>query len=232
MWRNIPFSKFPKTPLQQVLDLVLDASALARRADQLLKLPPEEQISLAVKLIEEGISLDGAMQEFYLGLEEYFGGLVYWINDSNSEALDDYGAVSYVFPNYHTGTTMMLFWATTTVMWSGICQLYCLLGSLTTLVPTVDGKLTGQFCDDGDKQEFILQHFSRFSDFRTMACNVCRSVEFCMQEELGMSSMSCPLSMIIKGLECWPGFESEISWAKSKLERIYRNGMRIVKFVK
>jgi hypothetical protein len=90
------------------------------------------------------------------------------------------------------------------------------------------GKLTGHL---GVTGMFELPALSRFSAFPEMVRNVCQSVEFCLQEELGLSTMVCPLVMIIDSLRSWPGFDLEIVWAQNALGSIQNKGVKSVKYL-
>jgi hypothetical protein len=229
---TLPFSKFPKAPFQQILDLILEAPMILTRANQLKTMPLEEQLPFAIELLQDCLCVEDGIRKLYLHLEMTGGGPAYWPTTSNQ--LGDIGDLlptTYAFPNLRTGMTMILSWAALTVFWSGLCHLYQHVGFLTPLTPTVDGKLTGQFTANGVTQQFSLPVPSRFVEFPTMAQNVCRSVEFCMQDELGMTILACPLTMIIAGLASWPGFEREIALAKSMLACIQRKGMNIVQYI-
>jgi hypothetical protein len=230
-WKTLPFTKLPKTPLQRVIDLLLEAPVIQTRVDKLPALQPSEHVPVLISIIEHCLAVDEGMQDLYLDLESSVGSPIYWPNTSIQPGdVDALFPDSFVFPDYRTGTTMMLSWATLTILWSGICHLYRYVALLTPLTPTASGKLTGSYVKDGQTHKFEIPTSARYEEFPTMARNVCKSVEFCMQDELGLVTLACPLMMVVEALGSWPGFEGEIWWAKERLRSVKGRGMKIAEF--
>jgi hypothetical protein len=227
-WKILPFTKLPKSPLQRVLDLLLEAPVIQTRVDKLPTLPLSEHVPVVISILEDCVVVDEGMQDLYLNLESSESSPIYWLNTSiqpgdNDELFPD----SYAFPNYRTGTTMMLSWSTLTILWSGMCHLYRYISFLT---PTASGKLTGSYTKDGQTHDFEIPTSARYEEFPTMARNVCKSVEFCMQDELGLATLACPLMMVVEALGSWPGCEGEIGWARERLGKVKGKGMKIAEF--
>jgi len=61
-----------------------------------------------------------------------------------------------------------------------------------------------------------------------MARNVYHSVDYCLQYELGVPVIACPLAIVIEGLDGWPGLEKEYAQAKNMLAGTKRKGMNII----
>lgn len=189
----------------------------------------EDQLPFAVGLLQDCLHIDEEMQMIILESEIIAGGLTHWPAASSSLGmLNDIFSESYTFPNIGTAVTMMISWAALTVFWSGLCQLYYLVGCLTILAPTEDGRFSGHYTIDGVEHYISLPLPGRFADFPTMARNVCRSVEFCLSNEVGMTILTPPLTMVIEGLGSWPGQENEVARARGLLEWIKGSGVSIV----
>jgi hypothetical protein len=224
-----------------VLDLLLEAPLIIRKSDQVSRIDKERRVPFLVELLQDCITLDDKIQDLLLEFELSAGGLLYWAVPSKlavvTEVLDapvdsdELSSLSYEFPTVQTGTTMMLCWAGLTILWSGVCHIYESISHLTTLSPTVDGKLEGQFNTDGYSQTFQIPLSTRFTGFPTLARNVCQSVEFCLRDEMSAPTMIAPLAMVVDGLSSWPGFDKEVAWARSQLLDIQNRGMNIVKYL-
>lgn len=222
--------------------MLLEGPLILRRVDHLHTLTREKHLPFAVDLIQDCISLDDEMQRLLLDLERSEGGPLYWVVPSKqpnvTEVLDgridndDLFSVSYEFHNPQMGITLMISWATLTILWSGVCHLYEYLDQITTITPILNGRLTGSFVTNGRTHMFAVPPPTRFKDFPEMARNVCQSVEFCMQDSLGVSAMVGPLNMIIDAWSSWPGFEREIAWTKKILILIQNQGVKMVKYIR
>jgi hypothetical protein len=232
---TIPFTKqLKKAPLQKVLDLLLEGSSLLRRADHLQGITKYKRLRYAVDLLQDCIALDGEMDKFLKELESSADARLHWLVpprtifavQSFSSSLDD----AFEFYDLRTATTLMLSWATLTILWSGICHLYEFLAQETVLVPTMDGKLVGHFPDA--KQQFEILQPTRFKEFPTMARNVLGAVIFCLCDEWGIPATVAPLNMIIDAWSSWPGFEHEIAGANTILDMVEKKGMRIVTYIR
>jgi hypothetical protein len=224
-----------------LIDLLLEGSVVIRKENQLSKMEREKRIPFLIDMLQDCIVLDTKMEEFLHEFELFEGGLLYWAVPSKSLGVTETKEIpfddeelfylSYEFPTVRIGTTMMLSWASMTILWSGLCHIYEGLDQLTTLSPTADGKLEGQYTIDGQSRTFQLPPSTRFKDFPTLARNVCQSAEFCLRDEIGIPSMIAPLTMVIDALRSWPGLEKEIAWARSMLLEIRNRGMEIVKYL-
>lgn len=182
------------------------------------------------------------MQKLLLDLEGFEGGPSYWavpskqpnVTEAAGERVDndDIFSVLYEFANPQIGATLMISWAALAVLWSGACHLYEHLGQITATTPSQDGKLTGSFVSNGSSHIFAVQSPNRFKGFAEMTRNVCQSVEFCMQDRLGMPAMVAPLNMILDVWSSWPGFERETAWTNRILVLIQSKGMKMVKYIR
>lgn len=237
----MPFSAKPKSPFDRLIDILLEAPRLLRKADQLANVPPQLMLQEAVDLLKGCWEADRDLTLFYDQLKDFAKGPLYWplfANTSDTKSMTQSNGlfpVSFQFIDIRIGTTLALYWATLTILWSGMCHLYELIGNLTLLNPTVNGQLAGTIMASpkhDDSGEFTLPTPGHCKDFRTVAHNVCQSVEFCMNDEAGVGAMVAPLNMVIDALVSWPGYDREVLWAKEALERIQKRGMRSIQYLR
>lgn len=210
------------------MDHLLEAPNILARAESIVRLPPSELAGSAVELLQDCIKVESGLQE----LSKYFeaagacSSRITSFCSSPKEMVKSFTAER--VPKARTDTATILTWAGLTVFWSGISRLYGLVGYLTALTPTVTGALTGQYVEKGVTKQFYLPDPRGFMDFATMARKVYGSVKLCMEDELSILMLSCPLHMIIEGLSTWPGYEYDIAQAKDVLTCIQKKGMKIV----
>lgn len=224
-----------------MLDLLLEGSMLLKKVKQLVHMDREELISFLVEMLQDCIDLDDKMTEFILEFEVLEGGPVYWAVPSKPpdvvEMLDaqvlneGLNSPSFQFPTVRIGTTMMLYWASQTILWSGTCHLYDTLDYLATPSPNMNGMLEGHYTTGGRSQAFQIPLSTRFREFPALARNVCQSVEFCMRDEMSIPSMIAPLNMILGPLNSWTGFDKEVAWAQSLLLEVQKRGMKIIEYL-
>jgi hypothetical protein len=220
--------------MQEVLDLLLESTIGGNKAFRLQEVPVEERVPAIVGILEEFIALDQKTIKVHRDLELCEGTPLYWAQN-NIQSVEGEGksfTKSFTFANHHTGMTMMFSWALTTTLWSGMLRLYRYLATLTPLTTTVEGGVKGTFMTEGEEREFLLPSPDSFADFPTMAHNVYRSVDYCIQDEMGMMTVVCPLIMTLYGLGGWPGYEKDIAWGNDMLARARRKGVRIINFLK
>lgn len=166
--------------------------------------------------------------------------------------------ISLHFPNLGTARTIILYWATLTMLWSGLYQLYGLIYALKETIldpnsnseheredhntntpppPTPSATKFDSNTNDTDAENLTFQitHLPPLDDhrrdFASMARNVCQSVEYCMQEEmlgLGPIILPAPLGIVIDTMKGYESFAKEVRWARRVMRRISEGGLRIL----
>jgi hypothetical protein len=223
------------------MDLLLEGSMILKKVDQLPKIGREKLVPFLVDMLQDCITLDDKMRQFLLEFELFEDGPLHWAVPSKTPVVaevldspvynDEFNSLSFEFPTVRIGTTMMLYWASLVILWSGACRIYETLDNLATLTPITDGKLEGHFTTDKHTQTFQIPLSTRFKPFPTLARNICQSVEFCLRDEMGIPNMIAPLNMIISPLKSWPGLDKEIAWAQSLLLHVQNRGMKIIRYL-
>jgi hypothetical protein len=229
-WKVLPFSISGKGTFDHLLDLLLEVPVILHDLTKMLSLPPKDQLRPAVDLLNSCIILDGELQLFSHMVESLSRNPLYWEVPSASGS--ELYPICYSFTDSQAATTMGLYWGTMAMGWSGMCHLYRHVTDLTTLKPTSDGFLTGRFSsEDGSAENFLLPIPTRCKDFATVARNVCKSVEYCFQNENALPGMVAPLHMVLDVLNGWPGFEQEVKWIIDTLATMKKRGMKIMQYL-
>lgn len=226
IWMEVPFSQSPKRLIDRVADCLAQAPTIFNKTDRIKDLQPMEQLELANNLASQCWDLDWMMQKCYEELRLTVDGPLYWSEVPRSGSLPDETGqkklfpVVYKFPNVKTASTLMIYWATLVMLWSGLSDLYGLIDSIVN-----DSTAT-------ERQELELPPLS---DFLSMAWHVCRSVDYCMQEDMmavGSFVVASPLVLVIGTLRDNPHCQQEVSWMRAALGQVQGRGLRIFQHVR
>lgn len=238
-WLEIPFSVSSKTPLDLLLDLLLEAPELQVRADKLSGLQsPQVVLETALVLCQDCWNLDARLEQFFQNLLGYFDGPLYWLisqGDSmtlvgNGTCRTDFPHLAYHFPDIRIAQIMLLYWSALAMLRSGIAHLNQLTSSIAPPI-NADCQLPGGTEDFESVARLPTIHDL---DYAEQARNVCRSIGYCMQEDmitLGLAVVTAPLKIVIDVFESWEGYESEINWCKKRLGVVENRGIRVAKYL-
>lgn len=259
-WREIPWQTSSKSPFDQVIDFMLQAPAIFQQGDLLDHLRPPERLLTALRMIDQCWRLDAALEKFHEGLIESVPGPLYWPQFSKvaSPADDsDRGKVfpiAFHFPSWKIAITLMFYWSTMLMLWSGLTQLYGLIATIQ-LDETPDNDSPGIIGNTSDESKIeddsnydddvrslgsvelvtsrlpLLEHRE---EYLSLACNICQSVEYCTQDEMvgwGRISVTAPLSIAIEYLRQDPRRGRELSWARAALHRNSKSELRILDYL-
>jgi hypothetical protein len=224
-----------KGTFDQLLDILLDVPVILQQLTNMHLLPMESQLQTAVRLLQSCIKLDGELQLFSYKIESLSQKLLYWEVQSSGIECQHTDTVlfpsCFAFTDSQAATTMVLYWGVLAMDWSGMCHLYRHISQLTTLTPTTDEFLAGQCSSggvDGLVENFLLPVPTRCKDFASVARKVLKSVDYCFQDHHALPGLVAPLNMVIDVLSGWPGFESEVEWARGNMDRMRQKGLKIM----
>lgn len=187
-----------------------------------------DQLALANKLIRQCWDLDWTLQKCYEEIQLAATGPLYWSvlsrkDDQTHEAREGkLFPVAYQFPDAKIASTLMMYWASLVMLWSGLCHLYQHIDSIINDESTAE------------RQDHDLPPLDHRADFLSMAWHVCRSVEYCMQKEmmtLGTLVVSTPLAITIGAIRDNPRCKREVAWMRTALGQVRDRGLRIFEYV-
>ena len=184
--------------------------------------PSSDPMGLYVKLtalVDRGWELDARFAAFFTGLEKTHPGPLYTPQLSEEEQLvDEEEELGKVFPvafhftNLQTAHLCMMYWASTSILWSGMAVAYAFLtayGFGAELPP--------------------LEHRA---DRTVPVKNICQSIEYCFRDEhqsTGKTSAIFPLKVAIETLNDSKGCERELAWANEVMKKV-GGSARLMKF--
>jgi hypothetical protein len=233
-WKTIPFSIDPKTDLDDLLDLLLDEVSLIQQGSVLANLPIHEQLPATIELLNKCWRFDDQMEQFYNHLKSRNPNPLYWpilLSDNdrkkdNSNILD---LTSFEFCSVTVSVNLILYWASLTVLWSGMSRLYDVLAELAgSQFPSIANSL-------GNKdlyEKLKVPDRGHIQNFIATAHKVCFSTAFGLREEFGVQIVVAPLVMIRQALRPWNRYFEEVAWVESKLEQLEGKGLILLKYSK
>ncbi|KAH6716682.1 hypothetical protein BKA61DRAFT_546089 [Leptodontidium sp. MPI-SDFR-AT-0119] len=239
-WLSHPWKGHQKHISQQLLDLMAETASLIEFAYQTVGNPelqarPDILLTTILGIVGQSWKLDVKLRAFYRRLEKTTAGPLFWsklstkpVDIDESQESANIFPVAYQFPTMTVAHSCMVFWATTSILWSGQKALYSLLAAykaqLDMLTPPGNGPPNLGF----DLSE--LPSLENRVDVSVLAKNICQSVEFCMNAgPMTPTSAVFPLKVAIETLCADPTCAKELVWAEEIMERIRTGtGVRII----
>lgn len=194
---------------------------------------PELKLERAIEIAKLCWQVDENLRCFFDEIEASTNGPLYWpafptrsgkIRDLEDES-EELFPVEYHFSDLRTATTLVFYWSMQLILYSGMSQLYGLFDQLTGGLYMDWNNLIEPETNLCFAQKLGLPPLGNRTDILTPARNICQSVEFCVQDDLGISAVTGPLNIVINLLIPWPGYEGEIKWAKKALKRLRLHGV-------
>ncbi|EKV17055.1 hypothetical protein PDIG_17050 [Penicillium digitatum PHI26] len=205
-----PWAGTPKTSHDQVIDCLAQAPVILESIRSLPLLSITQQVDLLQYLICKCWRIDKQLDLTY---DQIRSQDLYWrVPSSQAPTLFP---VVFCFRNAQIAATLTLLWATRTLLWSGLCNIYQHLESIPGPVAGYEGSVRG----------------SRCGEYLSVAHQVCQSVEYFLRDDMllaGPLSVSPALGIVLDSLRNRPGHGPEIAWIQSALEVVRRKGLRVL----
>ena len=232
-WIDGPWTDRPKRPMDALLDHLARAPGIFNQVHDLKKRAPHEILPTALLIIKQCWEVDRDMRTFYENLDGSIPGPLYWPEFSRTRGTADEKAlfpISFHFPDLNIANILTIYWATSTILWSGMSQLYRLVQTLDSTESTPKRDINGSSHSDPSQ----LPSLDHRLDYRSPARNVCQSVEYCVQDQMlgfGISSVVAPLTILAESLRDDPKFGRENLWISQVLKRVDEQGIRILRHI-
>ena len=206
-WLELPWRSVQKSAFDRLLDLVLQAPALIRRGEDIGKAGPDCQGTLAAQLFNDCLELDRQLEEFYGSIIEEADRPIFWPVPSNQDQ-PWMPRLRYEFIEYDVATTVILKWACSLMVRSGLCALPGLLTYFTQV-----GALP--------ETENVDITMSDIRDLPKLAQNILQAGEYCLDKEsngLRAPAICAPLAITIETLREWPHCQNQYQSARQALQ--------------
>ena len=222
-WLKIPWKYNPKSRFDELLDIVSEAPAIFRRADDFQMLDPVKRPSAACAVIRDCWRVDETLHTFYREFSAAATGPLYWEEPSKKSFVHDIDDVflfpkAYHFPDIDTGKTLVFYWATLTMLWTGMFRLYHLVAALEQA-----GVSTPEIAE--------LPPLKQKANFIAPARNVLQSVEYMLEDRLlglGPLSIVAPVSIVVETIRDFPQYAHEVTWGDEVLVEVKERGLQIL----
>lgn len=255
-WIDLPWKDIPKTPFDQLLDLMAIGTNIKRWIYEMEGLESNRRLLEALRIINVCWKLDAELALFFDDLKSRTPGPPYWPtlsttdNPTDDPNLGKLFPVSFHFINLRVAMTYMTYWSASAALWFVLTYLYQLIptirldnrtrrpahGDLDAFVKNRVSDHSRGCCDDGQNPQLNRFDMSQLPtlehrlDFVSMVQNICQSVEYCMLDEhlgQGPATAAMPLALIIDIMSHHPIYNRELLWVRAALENISQTGLRI-----
>lgn len=256
LWMEGPWKDSPKRLLDRLVDCLALAPGIFKQSDDFKNLRSRGLLDSALDITRKCWQLDTTLQSIYNDLEKETPGPLYWsvLSEEDNQADDpEHGKVfpvAFQFPDLRMAGTMMMYWATTVVLWSGMCELY-------HFIPTIEVDAVDAYCfnypnclrkpdspchcadlitTSSGSLRFDLSRLPPLghrTDFLSHARNVCQSVEYCLKNPMQMGgafTVTAPLSMVFETVKHDARCARETAWMRAALKKVQKRGLRILKY--
>lgn len=242
VWLSGPWAHTSKSPIDRIRDCLVLAPAILQKTHYLSVLSLGQQIDLVKALIQQCWDIDEAMQLIYEDIRQANPGPLYWPTlsrrDNPTDVLtsEKLFPVAYQFPDWKVAGTLMLYWATLVMLWSGLCDLYAHIARIDPdLIDSDESFLSiDSVVHAKSAPEEWLPPLCHRRDYMSMVRNVCQSVEYCLEDTsmLGMLTLSPSLGIVIGMVRDRPKCRREVAWMRAALELVRGRGFRILQFTR
>lgn len=234
-WKTIPFAKVVKSPLDLLIDILLDWPVLLARADHVNLLPtPQAQLVEGISVTTACEKMVDDLHQLYDDLQQSVAGPLYWpvfselkdkvSADPKCEDIKDLFPLQYAFADIRIATTLSLYWGTLSMLHSAVTFLHQMIGVLKAMV---EGSMPTIASGSEQSDCFIQGQAKLIAEVH----HVCSSVQYFMQDDLGLPFIAAPLNMIVQILKLWPIYSTESRWAKRALQLVKMEGVQIVDYM-
>ncbi|KAL2833716.1 hypothetical protein BDW59DRAFT_179436 [Aspergillus cavernicola] len=253
----------PKTPQDRVTDCLAQAPMILTRVRSLPQLNPPQQVELIHELIRECWQIDTQLDVIYTEMRrdalvadvdaDAGGGLLYWRVPSSSSSSSSPSSsqpdsdpfypdhlnhpmfpVVFHFRNPQVAATLLLLWATRTMVRSGLCNLY---EYLKEGIAPIEGSSSSSVSEGmGISHSDSDPRNNRCAEYLSPAHRVCQSVEYFLRDKMllgGVLSVSPALGIVVDSLRnrAGHGHGREIEWLEGALEGVRRRGLSALRYV-
>lgn len=251
-----PWKLRPKRAMDRLIDCLCEASIIYQENDRVEHLDPVDKLESWLEMLSKCWEMDMVIQSVYEQCEKEFPKPMYWsVLSKETSPADDLVRgkvfpVAYKFSNIKVARSLMMSWAISLLVWTGLSLLYQGIASLEfdagdahcSNFPECEA-FDDNMCHCKHLQQqpsgsykYDISHFPPLGHRTNPKClvdNVCQSIEYCLHSDIavwGIWSAGTPLTMIYETAKTLPGLEREIMWMEAMLRKLQARGLRILNY--
>ncbi|KAJ5751093.1 hypothetical protein N7533_008121 [Penicillium manginii] len=240
LWMDGPWKESPKTHLDRVIDCLVAAPGILERVPLLAYLDPHQQAELVLELVDECWQVDNKLDMIDSEIQSSSLSPLYTTVPSQINPLADQDDCINMFPLAFSfsepaiSSALILLWATRSMLWSGLGGLYKHYEMLRGYY-SVNSALLNEhtsICEHSGSMK-CLPALEHREDYLSMAHNVCQSIEYFLQDDMGMIgalSVTPAIGLVLDALKNWPNNSEESKWLHASLGFIGRKGARVLDY--
>ncbi|RLL94673.1 hypothetical protein CFD26_102689 [Aspergillus turcosus] len=241
-WCRDPWALRPKGMAGRIADCLAAMPSILQRYDRLSSLRRKEVLDSTYRLVEECLRIDRTLQDIYEDIRVQVDGPLYWpvLSPSFKDGVhgQDLFPVIYHFPNLKTASMLMLYWASKALLWATLSNLHDVIQLQGHSITAPIVEVTSEKHDASPNSDEVIS-IERDSpalhdrQYMSMACNVCQSLEFCLQEDmslLGTLASSVPVILAIWAIRYRHNDEAELAWLIGASQKM-RQGLRMWDYI-
>ncbi|KAK2812117.1 hypothetical protein FQN49_008399, partial [Arthroderma sp. PD_2] len=233
VWMEGPWALNPKSLMDRVHDCLALTPAIAQKTSLIPYLEPQKKVDLARRVALNYWEIERMLDDVYAEIQSTGPSPLYWPVTSTLQLPPDpkreFFPVAYWFSDLMTAWMMMTFWATRVMIWTG-------LGDIYKIIEEIQPDLIDNFPspDSSDNATSVnspypttassaLPQLDHRKDYLSLAHNVCRSAEYCVQEKTRMAgsvTVIPPLGLLMGSLAHRREYAREIVWIRALISLI------------
>jgi hypothetical protein len=228
-WIERPWKLVSKTPLDELTDLLFEYQVILQQVNDLPQ--GASQIVLCHifrDAIAKSLKVESAMRAVYKNFEQSVSGMLYWPDFSTLESpLDDDTQLGKLFPiSFHFPVFFVA--QVVTMYWSGMVAVHFLLMYTYAKIPALESIETSPSTleDPLRPTSAGMRSFEHSKEWLSMGRNICQSVEYFLQDKLGVAGLVGILAHLRGYKSCLDNFgderSREIAWIAERIERIQK----------
>jgi hypothetical protein len=220
-WMEVPWKVISKSVHDQVVDVLVEIANLVGQGFKMIHLLATEPLSVILPIVNQCWTMEGTLRRLYNDFKSSNLGPLYWSkfstldNPADDPELGKVFPVAFHFPNLRVAHSCMLYWTALILLFTMLSPSYHMLKALQSDMsglPVLEERL----------------------DIVSLTCNICQSVEYCLQDEmngLGAAVAMIPLHIVIKTLKDQRPNSRELEWSKAVAQNFVKKGIRASMFI-
>jgi hypothetical protein len=188
-WIERPWKLFPKTPTDELFDLLFEYQAILQQSNEVSREKNQTVLQEGFRdVLAKSLKVETAMRGVYEKFENSVSGLLYWPELSTLQSQHDNTKlgkvfpISFYFPVFFVAQVVTTCWTSMMAVHFLLMYAYNKFASLdpsTALSSTTDNQAS-------TRSGFLSRSREHRQKWETMAKNVCQSVEYFLQDKMGL----------------------------------------------